>query len=112
MVSQHQIGDCRVDARPGAGDGAFWRHRQHAGSGRYDTQRPRPGWYPGIDTGFTERKQRLPMARLGRPQEVANACLFLASEMATFTTGQELFVSGGTCLLVRPPLEKYEADEF
>ena len=80
--------------------------------GVIDTKRPRPDWYPGIDTGFAERKERLPMARLGTPQEVANACLFLASEMATFTTGQELFVSGGTCPLVRQPLEEYEADEF
>ena len=80
--------------------------------GVIDTNRPRPDWYPGIDTGFAERKERLPMARLGTPQEVANACLFLASEMATFTTGQELFVSGGTCPLVRQPLEEYEADEF
>ncbi|NND48820.1 MAG: SDR family oxidoreductase [Rhizobiales bacterium] len=80
--------------------------------GVIDTERPRPEWYPGIETGFAQRKERLPMARLGTPQEVANACLFLASEMATFTTGQELFVSGGTCPLVRQPLEEYEADEF
>lgn len=80
--------------------------------GVIDTVRPRPDWYPGIDTGFAERKERLPMARLGTPQEVANACLFLASEMASFTTGQELFVSGGTCPMVRQPLEEYEADDF
>jgi len=80
--------------------------------GVIDTVRPRPDWYPGLETGFAERKFRIPMARLGTPQEVANACLFLASEMASYTTGQELFVTGGTCPMVRQPLEEYEAAEF
>jgi NAD(P)-dependent dehydrogenase (short-subunit alcohol dehydrogenase family) len=79
--------------------------------GVIDTERPRPDWYPGIEDGFSERRLRIPMARLGRPEEVANACLFLASDMATFTTGQELFVTGGIPL-VRQPIEEYEADEF
>jgi 3-oxoacyl-[acyl-carrier protein] reductase len=80
--------------------------------GMIDTIRPRPDWYPGIDDGFSERKLRIPMARLGTPQEVANACLFLASDMASYTTGQEIFVSGGTCPLVRQPLEEYEPEDF
>lgn len=80
--------------------------------GTIDTVRPRPEWYPGLDTGFAERKQRIPMARLGRPEEVASACLFLASELSGYTTGQELFVSGGAFPLVRQPLEEYPAEEF
>lgn len=37
------------------------------------------------------------MARLGKPQEPAQALLFLASPLASFTTGAALDVSGGFC---------------
>jgi 2-hydroxycyclohexanecarboxyl-CoA dehydrogenase len=37
----------------------------------------------------------VPMRRLGRPEEVAEAIAFLASEQAGFITGQTLSVSGG-----------------
>jgi NAD(P)-dependent dehydrogenase (short-subunit alcohol dehydrogenase family) len=36
-----------------------------------------------------------PMKRVGQPQEVANAVLFLASDAATFATGTDLIVDGG-----------------
>jgi NAD(P)-dependent dehydrogenase (short-subunit alcohol dehydrogenase family) len=52
------------------------------------------------------------MARLGQPQQVADACLFLASELASFTTAQELFASGGAVPLVRQTLDEYTAEEF
>ena len=38
---------------------------------------------------------RIPLGRLGRPEEVAATILFLASEESTFTTGQCFDVSGG-----------------
>ena len=38
---------------------------------------------------------RTPMPRLGRPQDVANAALFLASDEATYITGENLMVDGG-----------------
>jgi NAD(P)-dependent dehydrogenase (short-subunit alcohol dehydrogenase family) len=38
---------------------------------------------------------RTPMPRLGRSEDVANAVLFLASDEATFITGENLMVDGG-----------------
>ena len=38
---------------------------------------------------------RTPMPRLGRPDDVANAALFLASDEATFVTGENILVDGG-----------------
>ena len=39
--------------------------------------------------------QRTPWPRLGRPEDVASAALFLASDEATFITGENLMVDGG-----------------
>jgi 3-oxoacyl-[acyl-carrier protein] reductase len=39
--------------------------------------------------------QQIPLARLGRPEEVAHAVAFLASEGAGYITGAELHVNGG-----------------
>jgi len=38
----------------------------------------------------------IPMARMGEPNEIASAALFLASDDSTFVTGIEWFVDGGT----------------
>jgi NAD(P)-dependent dehydrogenase (short-subunit alcohol dehydrogenase family) len=38
---------------------------------------------------------QIPMGRLGRPQEVANAVVWLLSEASSFTTGSEVLVDGG-----------------
>jgi 3-oxoacyl-[acyl-carrier protein] reductase len=40
----------------------------------------------------------IPMKRLGRPDDVANAVLFFASREAAFVTGQVLYVCGGSSL--------------
>jgi NAD(P)-dependent dehydrogenase (short-subunit alcohol dehydrogenase family) len=36
------------------------------------------------------------MGRLGTPDEIAKAAVFLASDDSSFITGIELFVDGGT----------------
>ena len=55
---------------------------------------------PGpIDTEMTRGYQYhtagLPIARMGSPQDVALAVLFLASQMSNYITGQTLNVDGG-----------------
>jgi 3-oxoacyl-[acyl-carrier protein] reductase len=37
----------------------------------------------------------IPLRRLGEPEDIANAVLFLASPFASWITGQTLSVSGG-----------------
>jgi NAD(P)-dependent dehydrogenase (short-subunit alcohol dehydrogenase family) len=42
---------------------------------------------------------RLPMGRIGEPEDVAKCALFLASEASSFITGQILVVDGGASVL-------------
>jgi NAD(P)-dependent dehydrogenase (short-subunit alcohol dehydrogenase family) len=50
-------------------------------------------------TGTAERKAGLvagvPMQRVGQPDEIASAVVFLASDKSSFTTGQVLSIDGG-----------------
>jgi NAD(P)-dependent dehydrogenase (short-subunit alcohol dehydrogenase family) len=47
------------------------------------------------ERAITAREKAIPLGRLGRAEEVANAILFLASDEASFITGTELIVDGG-----------------
>ena len=42
-------------------------------------------------------KSLIPMARIGRPEEVAKVVRFLCSEDASYITGQVIIVNGGMC---------------
>ncbi|AWH55142.1 oxidoreductase [Stenotrophomonas sp. ESTM1D_MKCIP4_1] len=44
---------------------------------------------------FDHLAAQVPLARLGEPQEIANAVAFLASDAASFVNGIEFFVDGG-----------------
>ncbi|MFT5425618.1 MAG: 3-oxoacyl-[acyl-carrier protein] reductase [Gammaproteobacteria bacterium] len=61
-----------------------------------------PGW---IETAFAdeimqttyyqERISEIPLRRFGQPQDVANAALYLASDEASYITGQIININGG-----------------
>jgi NAD(P)-dependent dehydrogenase (short-subunit alcohol dehydrogenase family) len=50
---------------------------------------------PAFETAVAER---IPLARLGRPEELARAALFLVSDESSFVTGVNLRVDGGISL--------------
>lgn len=47
------------------------------------------------DGGAEKWFEKIPLARFGKPEEIANAALFLASDMSSYITGQVLGVCGG-----------------
>ncbi len=47
------------------------------------------------DRARASAAESVPLGRLGRPQDVAEACLFLLSDKASFITGTELIIDGG-----------------
>jgi len=42
--------------------------------------------------------KKIPVGRIGKPEDIANACAFLVSDEANFVTGQTLIVDGGGTL--------------
>jgi NAD(P)-dependent dehydrogenase (short-subunit alcohol dehydrogenase family) len=40
-------------------------------------------------------KARQPMGRMGTPQEIADAALYLAADESAYVTGSELIIDGG-----------------
>ena len=47
------------------------------------------------ETLMQEWSKEYPIGRFGKPEDVANACLFLASDESSFITGTILPVDGG-----------------
>jgi NAD(P)-dependent dehydrogenase (short-subunit alcohol dehydrogenase family) len=72
---------------------------------RVNVLSPGPISTPGLDLALSTTGQKnavidgmveqLPLGRIGQPEEVAAAAVFLASDESSFMTGSETFVDGG-----------------
>lgn len=51
---------------------------------------------PEMQAHIESQKSRIPMGRLGKPQEIAALCAFLASEDGAFVSGQMIACNGAT----------------
>lgn len=66
----------------------------HIVPGAFDTTPP-PEQAGGAMPPAAARAAGIPLGRLGMPQEIATTCAFLASDDASFITGQTIHVNGG-----------------
>jgi len=89
--------------RPGLLAGLKQLARENAGAGvtfnavlpgRIATVRIADG-YGGMDLAQAAARDQIPAGRLGTPEEVAAAAVFLCSAAASYVTGQTLVVDGG-----------------
>lgn len=53
----------------------------------------------GMESALVRYGKPHPLGRIGQPEEVANVVLFLASEQASFMTGEDVSVDGGMMAL-------------
>ncbi|CCV11236.1 SDR family NAD(P)-dependent oxidoreductase [Mesorhizobium sp. STM 4661] len=67
-----------------------------------------PGWidtdrdmknYPDLQNIYRHARETLPARRLGTVEDIANACLYLVSEMGGYVTGNTIYVDGGDSML-------------
>ena len=66
--------------------------------GFIDTERRYAEWYPEFKKappGSPEQLKQIPLGRLGRPEDIADACVFLASDASAYVTGDTIRVMGG-----------------
>jgi NAD(P)-dependent dehydrogenase (short-subunit alcohol dehydrogenase family) len=66
--------------------------------GFIDTERRYAEWYPEFQQrppGAPEQVKEIPLRRLGRPEDIADACVYLASDASSYVTGDTIRVMGG-----------------
>ena len=44
---------------------------------------------------LSETINKIPLKRVAKPEEIANTCLFLASDLSSYITGENIYVTGG-----------------
>lgn len=82
MAIDHGPDSIRVNSvSPGDTDTAMLRYEAHALGETWDT--------------FARGSAKRPLPRLGQPQDIADAVLFLASPLSDWVTGSNLVVDGG-----------------
>jgi len=69
------------------GPGSFWHRLEFVGTPE--------GMQAALEEGTLPNMSHLPIRRLGRPEDIANLALFLASDLSGYITGQLISVSGG-----------------
>jgi NAD(P)-dependent dehydrogenase (short-subunit alcohol dehydrogenase family) len=69
------------------GAGSFWNRLEFVGTPE--------GMQAALEAGTLPNMSHLPIKRLGRPEDIANLALFLASDVSGYITGQLISVSGG-----------------
>ena len=67
--------------------GSFWKRLDFVGTPE--------GMQQALEAGQLPNMATLPIKRLGRPEDIANLALFLASDVSGYITGQLISVSGG-----------------
>jgi 3-oxoacyl-[acyl-carrier protein] reductase len=60
--------------------------------GLTDTAQPR---YGHTEEDLAQRAAAMPLGRMGKPEDIANVAVFLASEKSSFMTGQTVHANGG-----------------
>jgi len=63
--------------------------------GLTDTAQPR---YGSSEAELAEMARAIPLGRMAQPEDIARAAVFLASDSASFMTGQTIHVNGGSYL--------------
>ena len=66
--------------------------------GFIDTERRYAEWYPEFKEkprDSPEHLKEIPLRRLGRSEDIADACVFLASDASSYVTGDTIRVMGG-----------------
>jgi 3-oxoacyl-[acyl-carrier protein] reductase len=78
--------------------GPFGIRANMVAPGYIDTERRYAEWYPEFreaPPSAAESLKQIPLRRLGRPEDIADACVFLASDASAYVTGDSIRVMGG-----------------
>jgi 3-oxoacyl-[acyl-carrier protein] reductase len=76
--------------------------------GTIDTERRNPEWSPqhaDRPKNSSENLRKIPLGRLGTVQDIASACLFLASDESSYITGDQINVVGIATWLPDPAID-------